>query len=108
MPTPLVIEHLDVVEQLDFGHAAAFEAFAEFALERRKEALHHGVVVAVSSAAHAAGDAALDEDRLVVLARVGAPLIRVVQEPYVRTAPLEGHLERLDRSEEHTSELQSP
>src|SRR6266545_5335357 len=45
---------------------------------------------------HAADDAALGEDSLVVLARVGGPLVRVVEQADLGTAPLDGHLERGD------------
>jgi hypothetical protein len=37
MSTPLVIEHLDIVEQLPLGPAAARETIGELALERREE-----------------------------------------------------------------------
>ena len=40
---PLVIEHFDVVEQLHLGLAVAVEVLAEFALDRREEAFHHGI-----------------------------------------------------------------
>ena len=39
------------------------------------ECLHHGVVVGV----HAANEAALGEDLLVVLAGIGTPMVRVVE-----------------------------
>jgi len=57
MPTPLVIEHFEVVKPLGLGIAVAVEPLAEFALNRREERVHDGVVIAIASAAHAAGDA---------------------------------------------------
>jgi len=37
VPSPLVIEHLDVVEQLRLRVPVALEAFAELTLEGREE-----------------------------------------------------------------------
>jgi len=53
----VVIEHFEVVKQLRLGVAMALEPLAEFARDHREERLHHRVVVAIASAAHAAGDA---------------------------------------------------
>ena len=58
MSPPVVIEHFDVVEQLHFRVPVAVEVLAELALDRREEAFHHRVVVAVAAPAHAAHDAA--------------------------------------------------
>src|SRR5262245_24035864 len=96
MPAALVIEHLDVIEERHLRFAEAGEAFALFTLDRREEALDDGVVVAVAAATHAAGDAARVEEPLVVLARVGAALVRMVEQPGLGTAPLQRHLERFD------------
>src|SRR5258705_9194830 len=79
MAAPLVIEHLNVVEQLHLGLAEAVEAIGELALHGREEAFHHRVVVAVPAPAHATHDAPSVEDGLVVLARIGAALVRVVE-----------------------------
>jgi hypothetical protein len=54
MPPPLVIEPFDAVRQRHLGLAAAGEALAFLALHRRKEALHHGVVVTIHAVTHAA------------------------------------------------------
>ena len=51
MSAPLVIEHLDVIEQGRLRVRVALEAIAFFALHRRKEAFHHRVVVAIAAAA---------------------------------------------------------
>ena len=52
--------------------------------------------VAVAAAAHAAGDTVRGEPALVVLARVGAALVRMVEQARLRTPPLHGHLECAD------------
>jgi len=77
----LVVEHFDVVEQCHLGFAAALEMLAELELHRGEETLHHRVVIAVAATADAAGDAVGRQPALVVLAGVGAALIRVVQQP---------------------------
>ena len=53
-------------------------------------------VVAIAPATHAADDAARVEEVLVVLARVRAALVGVMQEPEVGAPALQGHLKRLD------------
>src|SRR2546425_6537208 len=97
MSTPLVIEHFDVVEQLHLGIPVTFETLPKLALHRREEALHDRVVVAVAAPTHAARDAVLPEHCLIVLARVGASLVRVVQQAGIGATPLQRHLERFDR-----------
>src|SRR5215831_8651157 len=72
---PLVVEHLDVVEQFHLRLAEAVEPVGELAFQRREEALHHRVVIAITTTAHAAPDPVLVEHRLVVLAGVGATLV---------------------------------
>ena len=86
MTTPLVIEHLEVIKQLHLGLAEAVEAIGQLTLDRREEALHHGVIVAVTAATHATDDAPWAQNRLVVLARVGAALVGVVQQTRIRTS----------------------
>jgi len=49
MPTSLVVDRLDVVEQLHLVLAARVAPLAELALESRKEPLHDGLVVSVQS-----------------------------------------------------------
>ena len=48
MPAPLVVEDLDEVEELHLGLTATLEVLGEFALHRREEALHDGVVMTVT------------------------------------------------------------
>ena len=97
MAAPLVIEHLDVLEQLVLCVTVTLEVLAQFALDRREEALHHGVVVAVPASAHAARDAVGLEHVLIIFAGIRAPLVRMMEQPELRTASLQRHLERLDR-----------
>jgi hypothetical protein len=80
MPASLVIEHFEVVEQLHLRLAVTVESFPELALDRREEAFHHGVVVAIAAPAHTAHDAAAGQEALVVLARVRAALIGMMQQ----------------------------
>jgi hypothetical protein len=86
--TPLVIEHLDVVEQGLLGVGVALETLALFALDGREPAFHHGVVVAITPTTHRTGDAVLLEPCPIILAGVRAALIGVMQEAGVRTPPL--------------------
>src|SRR5438094_1877919 len=96
MTTPLVIEHFDVIEQCHLRVATAVEPIGELRLDCREEALHHRVVVAVAAAAHAADDAARVEDGLIILARVGTALVRVMEQTDLGAPAFEGHLERLE------------
>ena len=97
MPPFLVIDHFDVIEQLHLRVPIAVEVFAELALDRREEALHHRVVPAVASPAHAARDSVRFEQFSIIFARVGASLVGVMQQTRLGTPPLQRHLERLDR-----------
>lgn len=54
VPTLLVMEHLDVVEQGLLGVGVSLEALALSALEHRQPALHHGVVLAIAPPTHRA------------------------------------------------------
>src|SRR5262249_22202039 len=94
----LVVEDLDVVEPFLLRLGVASESLSELELERREPALHGSVVNAVAAAAHAARDPVRSENLLVVLARVGTSLIRVVQQARLRAeaTPAQSHLERLD------------
>lgn len=56
-----------------------------------KKTLHRGLVPAVRSTAHAAQNAVLGQEELVVLAGVLAAAIRVRQQSLVGQVPLHGH-----------------
>src|SRR5581483_8749093 len=83
MATPRVVERLDVVEHGHAGRALGAPVIAvdQLAFQRGKEALGHGVVVAVADAAPRGHDpgpaAALPERQAGVLAAV----VRVVDHP---------------------------
>lgn len=95
--TPLIVEYLDVVEHVPLRLAVAVKVLTQLALDRREEALQDAVVVAVAAPAHAADDPARREDRLVVLTRVRAALVGVMEEPDAGTAPFQRHVEGRDR-----------
>src|SRR6185369_3800726 len=97
MPSLLVVEHLDVVEQRVLGLAVTLEPLSELELQRREPALHHGVVVALATPAHAAGDATSSQGLPVVLARIGAALVGVVKQSALRSAPSQCLLQRPTR-----------
>jgi hypothetical protein len=77
VPALLVVEDLDVSEQLRVR--VGVEVFAEFELYRGEEALHDGVVVAVSSAARASRQPVMTKQALAIIPAVGASLVGVVQ-----------------------------
>jgi transposase InsO family protein len=97
MPPALIAEDLDEIEQLHIGFAVTLEVLTELALHRREEALHHCVVVAVPTTTHAACESSDFKGALIVLARVRAALIGVVQKASFGATALQGHLERLER-----------
>lgn len=80
----MVIEHFEVVKQAGLGIAVTLEPLADFTLDRREEGLHSRVVIAVTPAAHAAGDAGRAAYGLVVVASVA--LIGMMQESGAWTA----------------------
>ena len=83
MPARPIRDHLTVLDDLPFrivagsvvpgGHA--------FTLERPEEALHPGVVPAITVAAHTGGDAVSGQQQRVPRRGILAAAIRVVQEP---------------------------
>src|SRR6188474_2018047 len=81
MPTALVVEHLDVVEQLHLGVAAALESIGELGLDGREERFHDRIVVAIAGTTHTAREAVPLQHVLVVLARIGRAPVRVVRSP---------------------------
>jgi hypothetical protein len=79
VPALLVVEDLDVSEQLRLRVRVGVEVFAELELYRGEEALHDGVVVAVSSAARASRQPVMTKQALAIIPAVGASLVGVVQ-----------------------------
>src|SRR4029453_236356 len=97
MPPLLVVEDLDVIEQRVLRLAMALEPFSELELQRREPAFHYGVVVALAATTHAAGDAAGSQGIPVVLARIGAALVRVVHQSAFVSPPSQRLLKRSAR-----------
>src|SRR5207249_4539628 len=96
--TPAVIEALDVFEDRLTGLGLILELPMpdQFILERTKEALDRGVVVAVALAAHAQDDTPASEQRLVETRRVLGALVAMMQEPRRRAPVPPRHQPRLD------------
>ena len=92
-----VIEHFDVVEDSRTGFFSRGKSLVvnEFILEIAEEALDHGIVVAIAFAAHADLGADLKQFGLVIDADVGRAAITVMDEPGVRLAQVECHLQRV-------------
>ena len=87
MSPSLVVEHLDVIEQPRLGLAAAVEPVGQLARERGEEGFHHGVVVVIPATAHRTGETVLVEHALIVVARICAALIGVMQQAGLGTPP---------------------
>ena len=94
MATLLVVEDLDVVEHSLLCSGVRGESLAALCLEGGVPCLHRRAVEDVALVAHATGDAVRGEDLLLVLARVRAALVRVVEQAGTRTAPADSHAER--------------
>jgi hypothetical protein len=83
-----VIEHFDVVEDSRAGLFSRGKPLVmdEFILEIAEEALDHGIVLAIASAAHADLGANLKQFGLVIGPAVGRTAITVMDQPGVRLA----------------------
>ena len=83
MPARPIREHLDIFEDvLRRGFTGRVVPMVyEFTRERPEEALHPGVVPAITVAAHTGGDAVSGQQQLVPRGGILAAAIRVVQEP---------------------------
>src|SRR5579883_3615663 len=96
MASLAVVEDLNVLEQGSPGHEARQERLAgqEFALQGRKEALSHRVVITVADRSHRAADA----HRLTAFAKeqrgILAAMIRMVNDAFARLAIPDRHLQR--------------
>src|SRR5438094_851281 len=95
MSTPRVVPAFDEVEDGAARVGLGAEAFAieQLALERREEALAHGVVVGIAHTAHRRPDAGLATAPAEGERRVLAALIRVMNH-LGRSALRDGHVER--------------
>src|SRR5271169_3726694 len=92
MPPTRVVEVLEVVTDRDQCSVPGLVALVvdELGAERGEEALCGGVVPAVTSSAHAGDDASVSKRAGVLVARVGAPAVRVVHEAALGSACAEG------------------
>src|SRR6266542_6551242 len=108
MTTALVIEHLDVVEQGLLRVGVALEALALLTLHGGEPTFHDRVVVAIAPTAHRAGDAVLLETGPIILAGVGAALVRVMEQAGLWAAPLHRHVQRADREVSVIDRTQGP
>src|SRR6185312_713634 len=97
MPTLRVVEHLNVVEDVATRLLAITIRAVSYslALEQLKEALGHGVVVAVPATAHAAHQVVLAQEILPVMATELAALIRMQQDLLWWLAAPYGHHQRV-------------
>src|SRR5438309_11887496 len=95
MSTPRIVPAFDEVEDRDprVGRRAEAVAIEQLALERREEALAHGVVVGIAHTAHRRSDAGLATAPAEGERRVLAALIRVMT--HLGRSPLrDAHVER--------------
>src|SRR5205807_7533574 len=90
----VVVEDFDVLDDRRTGLRAGGEVSVldQLFLQRSKEALHRGVIPAVGTATHAAGNAVPGQEALVMVAGVLAAPVGMSQQPLARQAPL--HRER--------------
>src|SRR5689334_7590892 len=98
MPSLPVVENLQVLEEIraSFGARRPGALRDELDLQGREEAFGHGVVPAVTAAAHAARDPVRCEAALVLRARILTPAIRMVEQAAGGLAARESHGERVD------------
>jgi hypothetical protein len=81
VPPDRVVEAVDVIEHIGPGLVPrAIELPRDlFALERREEAFHRGVVTAVAGLVHRAGNFVVGQQPLELLSGILAALVRVMQ-----------------------------
>ena len=63
--------------------------------ERTKEALHDGVIIAVSGAAHANSDGVLSQQGLVIMSGILAAAIRMMKQIALRLALRQSHVQSI-------------
>lgn len=98
MPTLAIVPDLNVFEDVLLGplSGSIMPVMNQLPLQRRKEALYRSIVPAVSFAAHAALDAMLCQQRLVVSAGVLTTPVTVMQQPRLRPTAAHSHAHRID------------
>ena len=97
MSASLVIEHFDVIEQLPSWLRRSCRSDRRAPSSRSRRSSPSPRCRSNCRGGSCAGDAGRVENALVVFARVGAALVGVVQQPELRTPPLERHVERFQR-----------
>lgn len=96
MTTLAVVESLDVEEDVDlrFLPRAIVGMMDQFHLQRSKETLHRGVVVAIAATAHARSDAVSGEEFLIGCTRILAAAITVMKQWFSWLPLAQRHLQR--------------
>ena len=95
MPPPGIIEVFDIIEHLGFGLVSRAVGLGcrTLGLQRGEEALHCGIVPAVTGSAYATDHAMVSHEPLEGLTGVLAPPIGVVQDRLRLVAPPDRHHE---------------
>jgi hypothetical protein len=77
MPAPQIVKPFDVIEHIGPGviARAILRSIRPFSLQRREEALHCGIIPAITLPARAARNALVDQQALEGLAPVLAALV---------------------------------
>ena len=98
VPTFRVVEAFDEVEDCELGIGGCTESGAveKFALERRKEALTHRVVVAVTDGAHGGTNVVFATPPTELDRCVLAALVRMMDDAMLWTTAIERHRERIE------------
>src|SRR6266851_1561631 len=97
MATLPAIPDFDVLEDRAARRRSGgpFMTVEQFPSERRKEALSHGVVIAVRAPTHAGSDLVRSKQFPIVNGRILNATIRMMQEPLSRSAARQGHAQRV-------------
>src|SRR5262249_52855059 len=98
MASLAIVEELEIVEQRGArqGPCGPRRVVDEFDLQRGEKALGDGVVPASAPAAHAADDAVLRQDLLVVTAGILTPTIRMKPQARGRAPTRQRHAEGVE------------
>ena len=91
VPPFRIVKIIDVVHNLgacQFGRQLGVIE-GQFAFERAEEGLRNSIIPAVFSSAHAANDPTGIQRGLIIIAGVGTPLVRVVEETDVESTTLD-------------------
>jgi len=88
LPTLPIVEQVNVFHDLigGFGARPVAAMMHEFGFQRAPETLHRRVVIAVSFAAHRHAHSVASEQRLILMAAILAPAIRMVNQTHSKTA----------------------